>query len=302
MGIGELAAITAAACWASSSIIYGRARLSASTINLAKNLLGSILVFGHLCILSSYNDVSLLQFSGLAWVYLILSGLIGIAIGDTCYFRSLQILGPRRSLVVATTAPIFGAILGFMILGETISPIAMLGIAVTIIGISLVVLDKRARSESPGHFPGSEWAGVGLGIVAAVCQATGGAISKLGMQEASPLEATFVRLLAATLFGFMYFRATGLLVPTLKALRDRKNLMMLIPASALGTWMGIWCSQIGYKHTTVAIATMLTSTSPLIAIPLVRIFDKHKISARAIWGTIIALIGIAVMLTGGNST
>ncbi len=298
LGIGELTATTAAACWACSSIIYGRTRLGAGTINFIKNLLGTIFVLLHLTVLWMLFGESFLQFSAKAWGYLVLSGLIGIALGDTCYFRSLQILGPRRSLIVATTSPIFGALLGWLLLEETISFWPLAGIIVTILGIGVVVMDKQARLESPGHYPGAEWAGVGFGLIAAACQATGGAVSKLGMEECTPLEATFVRLLAATVFGIALFGSMGKLGTITSALRQKKNLAMLVPAAMLGTWLGIWCSQIGFKYTSIAVATMLMSTGPLFAIPLVRFFDGHRISARAIWGTMVALLGIGTMLFG----
>ena len=80
--------------------------------------------------------------------------------------------------------------------------------------------------------------------------------------------------------------------------RMENHLAMLVPAAMLGTWLGIWCSQIGFKYTSLAVATMLMSTGPLFAIPLVRFFDGHRISARAIWGTMVALLGIATMLFG----
>ena len=296
MGYGEFGAAMAAVCWASSSIIFGRTRLNAWTINFAKNLFGAVFVLLHLLFLWYWFGTGFLQFSPRAWMYLVISGLIGIAIGDTSYFRSLQILGPRRSLVVATSSPLFGACLGWLILGETIALAQMTGILVTISGIAFVVMDKQARQESPGHFPGSELAGVAFGLFAAFCQATGAAISKIAMQECTPLEATIVRLVAAVCFGVIFFRATGQLKPTLAALQDKTNLRLLLPAAAMGTWMGIWCSQIGIKYTSVAIATMLMSTSPLFAIPLVRFFDGHKISARAIWGTLVAFAGIALAL------
>ena len=296
MGLGEFASAAAAACWAGASVFYGRTRLKAWTINFAKNSIGLCFVLLHLLLVGWWFQLPFLQFSGRAWGYLIASGLVGIAIGDTAFFRSLQILGPRRSLVVATTAPIFGAILGWLLLGEAISLMTLVGIVVTVCGIGMVVLDKRARQESPGHFPGSEWAGVACGLFAAFCQAAGGAVSKLAKEECTPLEATFVRLLAAVAVGLVLFGGSGVLKPTLHLLAQRDHWKRLLPAAALGTWLGIWCSQIGFYYTSVAIATMLMSTSPLFAIPIVRFFDGHRISARAIWGTIVAMAGIALAL------
>ena len=237
-----------------------------------------------------------MTFSSQAWIYLAISGIVGIAIGDTFYFRSLQILGPRRSLVVATTAPIFGAIIGWWMLDEYVPWWSLVGIMIAISGIATVVLDKRGRQESPGHFPGSEWAGVACGLIAAICQASGGAISKLAMQECGALEATFVRLLTAVLFGCLFLPFLKRFKLDVHQLFRVTNLRLLLPAAALGTWLGIWCSQIGFYYASVAIATMFMSTSPLFAIPLVRYFDGHRISAQAIWGTLIAVIGISMAL------
>ena len=302
MGYGELMAMGAAACWALSSVIYARARLSAWTINFAKNILGIIIVFINLWLLWLITGQGFLVFSGEAWFYLVISGLIGIALGDTCYFRSLQILGPRRSLVVATTAPIFGAVFGWMWLDEILSAGSMLGIVIAIVGISMVVLEKRARVEAPNLYPGKERTGILLGLIAAVCQAAGGAISKLGMRECTALEATFVRLLAAVVVALIIFGATkrlrstvlrsGGLRSTVQDILKPDNFKKLAPAAALGTWLGIWFSQIGFKYADVAIATMLMSTSPLFAIPLVRMFDGHSISLRAVIWTAVAIVGI----------
>ena len=295
MGYGAVAAAAAAFCWACSSVIYGRTRLNAWTINFAKNLFGLGFVSLHLAVWWFLKD-GLMTFSSQAWIYLAISGIVGIAIGDTFYFRSLQILGPRRSLVVATTAPIFGAIIGWWMLDEYVPWWSLVGIMIAISGIATVVLDKRGRQESPGHFPGSEWAGVACGLIAAICQASGGAISKLAMQECGALEATFVRLLTAVLFGCLFLPFLKRFKLDVHQLFRVTNLRLLLPAAALGTWLGIWCSQIGFYYASVAIATMFMSTSPLFAIPLVRYFDGHRISAQAIWGTLIAVIGISMAL------
>lgn len=296
MGFGAVAAAAAAFCWACSSVIYGRTRLNAWTINFAKNLFGLGFVTLHLAVVWWIWQGDLMTFSANAWGYLAISGVVGIAIGDTFYFRSLQILGPRRSLVVATTAPIFGALIGWWMLDEFVPLWSLVGIMIAISGIATVVLDKRGRKESPGHFPGTEWAGVACGLIAAICQASGGAISKLAMQECGALEATFVRLLTAVLVGCLFLPFLKRFKLDVHQLFRRANLRLLLPAAALGTWIGIWCSQIGFYYASVAIATMFMSTSPLFAIPLVRYFDGHRISAQAIWGTLIAIVGISMAL------
>ena len=72
------------------------------------------------------------------------------------------------------------------------------------------------------------------------------------------------------------------------------ELRKILLASAMGTWLGIWLSQVAFKESPVGIAQTLLSTSPLFAIPLVRIIEGHKASGLAIAGTMVAIVGIAM--------
>ena len=109
MGIGEWAALTSALLWTISSMLWGRIRLSALSLNLCKNIIGVVLVSMQLLLLIAFAGRPGLEAPLRSWCWLSLSGLVGIVIGDTFYFRCLQILGPRRALMLATTGPIFSA-------------------------------------------------------------------------------------------------------------------------------------------------------------------------------------------------
>ena len=74
------------------------------------------------------------------------------------------------------------------------------------------------------------------------------------------------------------------------------TLQPLLMATTLGTWLGIWFSQIAYNHSEVAVAQTLLSTCPLFAIPIVWYLHKHRVTSYSIIGTIIALVGIALVV------
>ena len=93
-GLGEIAALTAALLWTSSSILWGRIHLSALGINLCKNVIGTAMVAFHLLFLYGLTDrAAFLEAPPSSWFWLGVSGLVGVVLGDTLYFRSLQILG-----------------------------------------------------------------------------------------------------------------------------------------------------------------------------------------------------------------
>ncbi len=292
MGLGEWAGLCTAALWAVSSLFYASVRLDAWTLNFAKNTIGAAILGVQLLIVAVVSGQSGWLASPTAWFYLGLSGFIGILIGDTFFFRSLQVLGPRRALMLATTAPLFASLIGWVFLDESLSSRRGFGIALTLLGVGLVISDQRAKVEAPGLYPGSLAAGTLCGVGGALCQAIGASISKLGMADCDPATASFIRLLIPSAIGF------GLLVRTRSGRRSirsaiaKDNLRNIAPGAILGTWLGIWFSQVAIKYSHIAVATTLMTTCPLFAIPLVRVIHKHPIRVSALVGALVAIIGI----------
>ena len=303
MGTGQQAALAAAACWATASLLYGKIRLSALGMNLGKNVLATAILFVQLLVLASYQSESqtLLSadlFSGdtNSGMWLALSGVIGIVVGDTFYFRSLQILGPRKALIISTTAPVFAAAFGFVFLGEVLDAVIITGVLLTTGGVMFVIADRKSANESPGLFPGSTQVGVMAALAAAVCQALGAVCSKIGMEHCDPVEAAFIRLFTAAVGVLAIVAFSGHLQDVCKRLYDKKLLQTFVPAVVLGTWLGIWLSQVAFKFTTVSIATTLQATTPLFIVPLVWLFNGHRISLRAVVGTLIAVAGVILVV------
>ncbi len=302
MGIGEFAALGAALMWTISAILWGRIRLSAIGINLSKNCLGSLILIAHLIVVAAAFNQPVLSAPMRSWGWLGLSGLVGIGLGDTCFFRSLQILGPRRSLIIASTGPLFAVWLAWVMRGETLTSIAFSGIVMTVMGVVIVVADRKAASEAPGIMPGTFSVGVVLGLLGAVCQVVGGICSKNAMTrqvdgqfitDCSPLEATFIRLFVAAMATVFVVFAMGKLGDICRNVFRWQTLKLLVPATAIGTWLGIWFSQIAFKETpNVAIAQTLHSTCPLFAIPIVWFVYRQKSTWYSILGTIVAIVGI----------
>ena len=296
MGTGEFAAFGAAALWACASLLYGRTALSAWGMNLAKNILASLILVVQLLLISAIHGTPVFHADAEAWMWLGLSGIIGIVVGDTCYFRSLQIFGPRKALIVSTTAPIFAALFGAIFLDEVLTVTIAVGILITMTGVVYVVADRRSTNEAPGLYPGSTAAGILTGVSGAVCQALGAVCAKLGMNHCDPVESSLIRLFVSAIGALLVVVALRQLKDVLFRLRDRGLLTRFIPAVLLGTWLGIWLCQVAYKHTSVSIATVLLATTPLFAVPLVRLIYGHRITVQAVIGTLTAIGGVYLIV------
>ena len=119
MPLHELAALGAAACWALSGILAPGpiAHLGALAFNRWRQVFAALMFAAVVLASGTWR-----QFGADTVVPLVLSGLIGIFLGDSLLFTAVGRLGPRRAGVLfALNAPI-AALLGWLVLGETLAP------------------------------------------------------------------------------------------------------------------------------------------------------------------------------------
>lgn len=289
---GEIAALTAAFLWTCSSMIWGKINLSAFTLNTCKNCIGIVLISMHVLVMSVGAGTLQITNDLNAWGWLALSGLIGIVVGDTLFFRCLQILGPRRAMVLACLSPLFAVALDRIFLAHPIGMLVLLGILLTVIGVIVVVLDRKASVEAPGLLPGKTGVGVVCGILGALCQASGGLFSKQGMENCGALEATLIRLLVAAVATICWIASQKKHRSIIANSFKREHFKYLIPATALGSWLGIFFSQVAYKYSDLSIAQTLLSTCPLFAIPIMWILYRQRVNWLGFVGTVVAIFGI----------
>lgn len=292
MQTSELAALLAALMWTFSAMLWGNIKRSALVLNMGKNCLGVLLVLAHWLVMASVTGSFHFSTSAEAWGWISLSSVVGIVIGDTLYFRSLQILGARRSFIIACFSPLFATILGYQFLDEQLAWTVILGISLTMAGIIVVVTERGGEVEAPGLIPGKYIAGVACGIGGAFCQALGGMFSSLGLENCSPLESTVIRLLTGAVLTSTLVLSQSKHRNAFVSLFRSQDVKKMLLATILGTWIGIWMCQVAYSGDNLAIAQTLLSTCPLFAIPVVWIVHGHKSTWLALVSTFVALIGI----------
>lgn len=290
---GEIAALSAALIWAIASFIYlklGR-RMSPLILNGTKSVLAILLLFLTLWVLRDNPSALTRQ----ALLLLMLSGAIGIGIGDTAFFGSINNLGARRALLMESLAPPLAALIAFFFLQETLNAIAWVGIFLTVGGIAWVVMEQGSATKvRSSHI----WRGIGLGLVAAFSQASGAVLSRAALldSEISTLWSTLIRLLAGVLVILLWLGRQSEELEDLKWLRSPRT-FAIVAATAFGsTFLGIWLQQTALKFTAAGVAQSLGATSPLFALPLA-VWAGERISYRAVIGVIMALAGIWLLFS-----
>jgi drug/metabolite transporter (DMT)-like permease len=292
--LGATAALTSSFLWAIASLLFaslGR-RVHPVTLNLLKCLLGGSLALLSLLLLEGALWPSL---PASATLLLAASALVGLTLGDTAYFLALVRLGPRRSLLVTALSPPITAALGAVFLSESLTLLQITGMLVTIGGVTWVI---RERAPGGGPRPGSELAGLLFGVLAALCQSVGAILTKHAdtiAPELTPLSASSVRLTFGCLGLFAVALATGRLREVVVPFRVRFDAVQLVAATLLGTYLGVWLMNAGLLWTWVGVASTLNSTSPLFVLPLAAFVLHERLSARAIAGAVVSVVGISLL-------
>ncbi|GJD17332.1 Protein of unknown function DUF6, transmembrane [Rivularia sp. IAM M-261] len=288
---GEIAALVAAVLWAFASVVYGRvgAHIPPLHLNLIKGIIAIVLL---LVTIVATGGLSLV-IAPIPFCLLLLSGVIGIGLGDTAFLAGINSLGARRLLLLETLAPPMTAVFALIFLQERLNASAWCGVLLTILGVAWVI-SERTEKEVNSSLP---LRGVIFGLLAAVANASGAVLSRAALVNTNinPLWAALIRLGAATLFLLpLIIWQQGKSKTSILSYSKGRVVAATCFAAFCGTYLGIWLQQTAIKLAPVGIASTLLQTSPIFILPLA-LWTGEKVSIRAVIGVIIAIAGIGLL-------
>jgi drug/metabolite transporter (DMT)-like permease len=292
--IGELAALATSFFFAFTALIFTTTgRMVGSLVTNRMRLLFALM---YLAIINVILFREPLPFSAESsrWLWLGLSGIIGLSLGDAFLFQALISLGPRLGTLLLSLAPIFGSIIAWVFFREVLSPLQITGIILALAGIAWVVL---SHEEPPNTPHGHTRRGVIFGVLAGLGQAVGLVLSKQGMfGEFSPFQANAIRMLAAVIFIWAWTAFDSKLGATFAALREKPRVLGWLALGALvGPVLGVSASLLAVQHAEIGVASTLMALPPVIVLPISYFAFKEKIGWQAIIGTVLAIAGVAVL-------
>ncbi len=294
---GQLAALGTATCWAFSALAFDAAARRIGVLTL--NLIRLVIAFGFLSLAAwALRGLPLpTDATPYAWGWLAVSGLVGFVFGDLCLFRAYVLIGPRLGMLVLSLAPPLTAVIGWLILGETLSGLDLLGMALTITGIGWAVLERQAPSaeDSGAAAPHASLAGLGLAFCGALGQAAGLVLSKLGMGEYDAVAATQVRVLAGAAGYALLFFLLRWWPRVAEALRDRRALGLSSVGAFFGPFLGVSLSLFAVRNTEAGVAASIMAVSPVLIIPLVVLLRGERVGTGGVLGAIVAVAGVALL-------
>jgi len=290
--IGEICALATALCWSVTAYAFTDAskRVGALQVNIDRMILASV----FLILIIFISGISL-KLTVNQVLNLVISGILGLVLGDTFLFKSFQLIGARLGIIMMALVPVLSATLAFLFLDEIISFLGIFGMLLTIVGILTVVIEKNKESDNKIRF---NKIGIFYGFLGAFGQASGLIFAKYAFQggELNGFAASFVRLFSASIIilpvaaTFRRYKK-----PVNIYLNDKNALKTILIGTVFGPVLGITLSLMAIEYTKVGIASTLMATMPVIMLPISRFYFREKLNWKAIIGAFVAVIGAAII-------
>jgi len=293
--LGEIVALATAVCWAATSLFFTIAgkRVGSQLVNRVRLLLAAFfLAITHLL---WQGEVLPIHAEPFRWGWLGLSAISGLVLGDAMLFQAFVLIGARLSMLLMTLVPVISTLLAWVFLGETLSLLEIGAVVGTVSSVAWVVSEQR-NSSSVDSNPRSHVIGVLCGIGGASGQALGLILSKRGMAGDFPaLSASLMRLSVASVVIWLWALIQGQLRPTVEGLRIGRTRWAILAGTVVGPFIGMTLSLAAVQLVPVGIASTLMALSPVILLPLSHWVFKERITPRAIFGTMVAMVGVAMI-------
>ncbi len=296
--IGEFAALGAAITWAAAPIMYKRALsgvspVSANIVRCATNAVFLVAVLVGLGLTGVLTSLPV-------WVVaiVVVSGLVGLGVGDTLYMFALKSIGVARAVPLATSYPLFSLLWATVFLGQTVTASAVAGTLIILGGIWLL---SREKVESKFHIHGKvELTGVAVSLLAAVAWSV-----SITMMDFAVTMPGVVSGLAAN-YAVVTVRIAGmaLVLLALAPLLDRnrgflklswKAVVLLCVGGLVANGLGWVLMNYSFLNIAESQAVPISSTTPLFSTLAGFAFFREKITRDNALGAILVVAGVILI-------
>ncbi len=280
--------------WAFAVILFRVAGrdMGPLALNLLKNSVGLVLLVLTLVVIGGqgWRETPLWDVG-----ILIASGVVGLAMADTLFLWSLNLIGAARTAVVSAAYPVSVVAMSMVFLGERYAPLQWLGAGMVISALLLNAVPEKQR----GSLGGRQLAlGLGVGMLAMVLMSAGIVMAKPSLEGTGVVWASVLRLgggqvalmLAAALHSGrrQHFSA---LVPS-------QSWRAGLPASIIGTYLAYMLWLGGMKYADVSVAAVLNQLSIVYIAILAAVFLRERLTPWKIAAILLGLAGSVVVALG----
>ncbi len=296
MGIGEMAALVTAAGWAGSCHFQTLVGRRVGTLNLMAARCPLLVAGAALVVLATGTGTAVAPG---ALPFILVSGVIGLAISDPLLFSASVSIGPRLALLIQSLSACITALFGYVFFGETISALGWAGILVASAGVAFVLMEGGLRHggiDFSGLSRAQILIGVGKGLLSAFAVSSSYLLLKQGLLIGiEPVWSTFIRISVGGGAVCLFMALRGRLFAAFRATWTSWPFMRLLLTGCCISTVGNCLAPVAMKYTQAGIAATLIGLQPIMIIIIVACAERKVPSARAIAGTLIACAGTALI-------
>lgn len=295
--IGELAALGAAISWAVAPILYRKALANTKplTANIVRCATNAVVM---LVVLVAFGLVDvLLALPSSVIALTIVSGIIGLGIGDTLYLVGLKSIGVSRAVPLAAAYPLFSFLWSVLLLGQSVSYVALVGAGTILVGIWLLTRQKTEETATASRRAALK------GVVACLATALVWSLS-ITLMDAAVMNASVSSLSANYAIITVRIATMALLLLFIALFVDkersflklnRKTVLLLCIGGLVANGLGWLLMNYSFMHIMASQATPISSTSPLFAALAGFLFFNEKATAKTILGGLAVVTGAVLI-------
>ena len=290
--IGYLLAIGAAAIWSAVALSATRIVRYFGSYNYNLLRLLGIIVFFFPYIYINWQSI---YFDQSIFTAIVLSSIIGIIIGDTFLFICLKRLGPRRQALLFSMQIPFTIILAEIFLQTLPSLIELIGCGLIFLGIIIAIQFNRTITDDDlENIQGNKYIGLFAGVGLALCQSIGIILMKPALVSTDPIVVSYLRVIVAAIimFGSLFFIKNNQLW---ERMRDIKKTLLSIFLGFMGMGVGMTMLIYALKYGNPGVISTLSSTMPIMIIPILWIVTKNYAGHLAVIGPTLTCFGASII-------
>ena len=293
MGLGEFLSLSVALVWAAAVILSKKAGESMPpfALNLFKNILMVALMVPTILVFEGWHTPAMPAY---AVMLCMLSGIVGIALGDTLYFRALNLLGASRAGVAGTMYSPWVVLLSAVFLGQALIGWQWAGMGLVLSGVIMASWPAHsAYAQSTGP---EARQGFAVAALAMFCMAAGIVMAKPLLEQWNFLWIVMLRMIGGLVAMLLLVAVRRNGAELLSQFRRPHHWPTLFAAGFLGTYVAMLMWLAGYKYTSAAVAAVLNESAAISVLLMARFWLKERLSPRQWLGALVSVGGVVLVV------
>ncbi|MDZ4735454.1 MAG: DMT family transporter [Rhodospirillaceae bacterium] len=228
-----------------------------------------------------------------SWILIVVVGLGATSMGFLGMFHAAEFVSPGLATVIANVQPIIAAVLAHGFLGERLMVIGKIGLAIGLAGIAVIAWPGVAAVHIQGY---------PLGVTYVVLAATGVSIGNIAIKRLTGQVDPIMAMGFQLLIGAVPLALISMLMEDVSLLTwSTEFVFILVVLAVLGSSLAFWLWFEALERVELNRANAFTFLVPIFGLTIGASFFGERLEAIQAAGVVLALIGISLVLRGGNS-